>query len=199
MKTGQQPGGVGLRQRPGQPAGLAEPQRRAILRPSYRVREHPGPFPGRPPAGLPSLRDRVLGLWVPHRHEREQARDRSQPPVDRCGRVLIHPAPGQGDHIWPRATREPRVPAGSQEPQQHLRGHLGQLQIHRDKPPAERQQVIPVGPHGLRRVVPVGQIRQILIHQQEPRRSWTRYRPAAVPLLKPKTRLRDHGEQVYLQ
>ena len=196
-ETGQQPGGVGLRQRRGQPPGLPQPQRRAVLRAARRVREHPGALTGHPPAGLPALRDRVLGLRVPHRHEREQARDRSQPPVDRRGRVLIHPAARHHDHIRPRAAREPCFPAGPQEPQQHLRGHLGQLQIHRDEPPAERQQVIPVGPHGLGRVIPVSQIRQILIHQHEPRRSLPGQRPAAVPLLKPKTRFRHHEEQMY--
>jgi len=40
-----------------------------------------------------NLRDRVGRRRVAQRDEREQPQDRGQPPVDRRGRVLIHPGP----------------------------------------------------------------------------------------------------------
>lgn len=45
--------------------------------------------------------------------------------------------------------------------------------------------------------LPVDQMRQILIHQPEPRRGRTDQRPTVIPFLKPKTGLVTHTEQTY--
>jgi len=43
----------------------------------------------------------ISGLGVAHRDEREQPGDRGQPPVDRRGRVLIHPAAPHAHYVRP--------------------------------------------------------------------------------------------------
>jgi hypothetical protein len=120
-----------------------------------------------PPAGLPALRDRAHGLRVAHRREREQPRDRREPAIDRRRRLLIHPAPRQQDDVRARTARQPGLTAGPQEPQQRLRRHPGKQQVLGSQPPAERQKVIAIGTHRLRRVVPVSQIRQVLIRTRQ--------------------------------
>ena len=66
-----------------------------------------------------------------------------------------------------------------------------------DQATAERQQVIAIGTHRLRRVVPVHQVRQVLIDQTEPRGALADQHPRVAALLEPKPAVIAHDEQMY--
>jgi hypothetical protein len=149
VKTGQQLGRVRLGQRLGQPTWFAQSKRGTVLWPPDRMRQHSAPLTGCDSARFPALRDWGLHLRVPHRGEGEEPGDRGQPTVDRRRNVLIQSAPRQPDHVRSRPARDLGIAAGTKETKQHLRAYLGQWMPGDQKPPAERQQVIPVGTHRL--------------------------------------------------
>ena len=75
--------------------------------------------PGRPPA-----RHRVARARVAHLPEREQRRDRRQPPVDRRRRIAGVAAVADRIHIPARTPRQHRLPARGEKPQQHIDIHV---------------------------------------------------------------------------
>jgi hypothetical protein len=59
--------------------------------------------------GLPPLRYRIPQTGITHQREREQSRDRRQPPVDRRHRILIDAAPAERYRVWAAGpARHPR-------------------------------------------------------------------------------------------
>lgn len=83
-----------------------------------------------------------------------------------------------------------------QHAEQDVRGHRLQDQVLLSQPAAERQQVIPVGPHRCTRVVPVQQMTQVLIDQTEPRRHSAGQAPALTTFLEPQDGPGVHEQQV---
>jgi hypothetical protein len=121
------------------------------------------------PARLPAPGHRVGGVRVAHRPEREQPRHRRQAQVDRGWRQRVGPAAVEPDHVRAAGPASHSLDAArSQEPQQHVRRHRRQVQVLVIEPAAERQQPEPVGADRAGRVVPVSQMRQIVVHQPEP-------------------------------
>ena len=148
------------------------------------MRQHPSPLTRRRPPGLPALRDRVRSVRVPHRPEREQPRHRRQPQIDRRRRQRVGAAAVKSDHVRTTSpARHPLVATGSQEPQQHIRRHRRQVEILTHQPATERQQTEPVRSDRAWRIVPISQIRQIVVHQPEPVHTLTGQPPPRIRLL----------------
>ena len=175
------------------PLGVADPQRRAPPRRTRHVREHPAPLTRRRPPGLAARRHRVRRVRVAHRSEREQPRHRRQPQVDRGRRQRVGPAAVEPDHVRTAGpASHPLTAARGQEPQQHIRRDLAQIQVLVAEPAAERQQPEPIGADRARRVVPVNQIRQVVVHQPQPTGAVAGEPPATPSPLKEQPTIR-HG------
>ena len=132
------------------------------------MRQQPGPFTrGRRPR-LPALRHRIRRVRIPHRPKREQPGDRRQSMVDRRRRVAVQRLPRHRHHVPRRAAGHLRLPARTQKVQQHNGCHRIQAHALLHQPAAQRQQVEPVRAHRPRRIVPIRQIPQVVVHQPEP-------------------------------
>ena len=133
-EAAQQRRGLLPRQSARQPARLTDPQ----LRPRFRLghmRQQPGTLTARTQSGRPPATDRATRVRVTHLPEREQARNRRQPPIDRRRRIPLTAAVANRIHISPRPTRQRRLPTRGQEPQQHIDIHLRQGQLLIIEPP----------------------------------------------------------------
>lgn len=141
------------------------------------MHQESGTLTARTHSGCPPTANRIRRVRVTHLPEREQTRNRRQPPIDRGRRITLTAAVADRVHIAPRPTRQRRLPTSGQEPQQHIDIHVQECQILVTEPSRERQKVIGVGPAGPRRKVPVSQISEELVHQSE----FVRSGPAQLP------------------
>ena len=144
-----------------QPPRLPRPHRRPRLWARQMPQQAVPLRPGRP-THRGACRHRVHHRGITHRPEREQSTDRSQSPIHRRRRQSI-------------------TATSRQEPQQHIGVHRLQSQLLLGQPPGERQQIERVGPPGPRRVVPVGEIAEVVVAPAaDPRRRRTGQHPAVI-------------------
>lgn len=169
------PGAEAAQQRrgllPGQPAGqsprFADPQPRPRLGLGH-MRQQPASFAAGGHPRRPAVRHRIARRRVAHLLEREQRRDRRQPPVDRRRCIARVAAIPDRVHVPTRTPRQDRLPARGKEPQQHVDIHPGQPDPLTVQPPGKGQQIKRIGPPGPRRVIPVREVPQELVDQPEP-------------------------------
>ena len=153
--------------------------------------QHPAPLTRRQALGLPAHRHRARRATVAHRPEREQPRHRRQPQIDRRRRQHIGPPAVETHHV--RAARpasHPLLAARGHKPQQHIGRHCRQVDALTVQPTTERQQPEPVGADRARRIVPIRQIRQVLVHQPEPAGPVTNQAPTSIAPTKHQPALR---------
>ena len=129
--------------------------------------EHPGSLPGTRPPRLFALGDRVLGVGVPHAPEREQPFEGRQSQVDRRRLVGVGSPAVHAQHVRPWATGDPRLPARSEVVEQHLGRDRIEVDVLAREPPTEGQERERVGADGLRRVVPVGEVSEIVVDERD--------------------------------
>ena len=183
------------RQRHRQRSRLPQSQRRAGLSTSPGVGEHPRPLPSDQPPRLATSRDGIDGVRIPEPSEGVQARDRRQAPIDRRGRVPVHSLASHRHHVRPHPARDRRLPADPEIVEQVIGYHRREVEVLIEQPPAKGQQVIPIRSNRRRRVVPIQQIEQILIHELEPGGLRPSQHPTVVISFDPKAESAVHGNR----
>ena len=130
------------------------------------------------PCAIPGLDSKVVHFGtgartVPHRHAHGQLRLREGGRGRSAARSTLRAAAAAGP--VPGSTRQSARPSAGRDrrafgrglpavkAQQHVGCHRRQRQVLRRQPPTQRQQPEPVGADRRRRVVPVDQIRQVLV------------------------------------
>lgn len=96
-----------------------------------------------------------------------------------------------------RPTRDGGVPAGPQVVQQQLGRDRVQVEVRTEQPAAEGQQVIAIGPTGPRRVVPIRQVVEVVVHQLEAVCLGASELPTLTPLLQAQLLTVRHAGQKY--
>ncbi len=180
-------------QRTRKPLGFSKSQRRSLSRTTCHVSEQAVALTSTEPSRFPASRDRVLGIWVTHRSELEQTRDRGQTIVHRRRRVSVGTPPIHAHHIRARSTRNRYLSACSEIAQQHVGVHCVEIDLLLRQPTAECQQREPVDADRLRRVVPIRQVAQVFVHQREPLVVTDRQDPTIRSPLKPKLSIDHHN------
>ena len=160
-----------------QPARLSQRQLRAHLR-SPKVGEQPTALADGAAASSRAPRDRVPRARITHLEKAEQPRDRREAAVDRARRKPEGAAARQRDHVVVLAAASRRA-ACREVAQQGVGVDRLEAQPFCVQPPGEVQEVEGIGVHAGGRVVPVGEIGEVVVAQLEVRRRTVPYESPA--------------------